>query len=248
LVTKGLGGLYPHHRGLFYGFNRISYGDGKQADTWHCGRGESQVHTGLVASEAGPVLGRHQVRIDWHGQDRKVFAREVREMTVYNVPGGTMIEFASRLQTAAGKVKLDGDPQHAGFQFRASQDVPDKTAALTYYVRPDGKDQPGSLRNWPDDPRQENLPWHAMSIVLGEKRYTIAYLDKPTNPKPARYSERDYGRFGSYFEYELDEEHPLDVNYRLWLVEGEMTVEDVTRLSRNFREPPCVRIGSAPER
>src|SRR5205823_1315252 len=26
--------LYPHHRGLMFGFNRISY-DGKQADTWH---------------------------------------------------------------------------------------------------------------------------------------------------------------------------------------------------------------------
>jgi len=26
----------PHHRGIFYGFNRITYGDGKRADTWHC--------------------------------------------------------------------------------------------------------------------------------------------------------------------------------------------------------------------
>ena len=24
-VTKGPGGLFPHHRGLFYGFNKISY-------------------------------------------------------------------------------------------------------------------------------------------------------------------------------------------------------------------------------
>ena len=36
LLTKGPGGLFPHHRGVFYGFNRISYADGKKADVWHC--------------------------------------------------------------------------------------------------------------------------------------------------------------------------------------------------------------------
>jgi len=41
----------------------------------------------------------------------------------------------------------------------------------------------------------------------------------PRNPKEARFSERDYGRFGSYFEYDLDEGKPLTVNYRLWLQE-----------------------------
>ena len=28
-------GLYPHHRGLFFGFNKISYGDKQTADIWH---------------------------------------------------------------------------------------------------------------------------------------------------------------------------------------------------------------------
>src|SRR5262249_13160001 len=36
LITKGPGGLYTHHRGLFYGF-KATYGDKKiTADTWHC--------------------------------------------------------------------------------------------------------------------------------------------------------------------------------------------------------------------
>src|SRR5688572_17636121 len=34
VVTNGPSGLYPHHRGLFFGFNRISYGD-KKCDIWH---------------------------------------------------------------------------------------------------------------------------------------------------------------------------------------------------------------------
>src|SRR5262245_17642700 len=30
--------LYPHHRGIMFGFNKCSYGEGlkKKADTWHC--------------------------------------------------------------------------------------------------------------------------------------------------------------------------------------------------------------------
>jgi hypothetical protein len=244
LITKGPGGLYPHHRGLFFGFNRISY-DGKTADTWHCNRGEFQSHEEFVTVEAGPVFGRHIMRIDWHGQDKNVFAREHREMTVYTTGGGNLIEFASHLESAAGSVKLDGDPQHAGFQFRATQEVPDKTAKLTYYLRPDGKGKEGETRNWDAktrDPRTVNLPWHALSFVVGEQRYTCCYLDRPQNPKESRFSERDYGRFGSYFEYELDRGKPLDLNYRIWLQKGEMSGEQVQRLADDFVEPPAATV------
>ncbi len=30
-----------------------------------------------------------------------------------------------------------------------------------------------------------------MSVVVGGERYTVGYLDLPTNPKEARFSERD---------------------------------------------------------
>jgi hypothetical protein len=242
LVTKGPGGLFPHHRGLFFGFNKITYGDNQQADTWHCNRGEWQAHKEILDQDAGPLLGTHRVAIDWHGRDGKVFVKEQRELTAYNLPGGTLVEFASKLTSTAGKVHLDGDPQHAGFQFRASQEVPDKTAKQTYYLRPDGKDKPGSFRNWPQRKGHENLPWNALSFVLGKQRYTAVYLDHPKNPKPARYSERDYGRFGSYFAADVEPDKPLTVNYRLWLQEGEMTVEQANALSRQFAEPATATV------
>ncbi len=112
----------PHHRGIFYGFNRITYGDGKRADTWHCIDGAFQQHERFLASEEGPVLARHRAEISWHGKDA-TFATEERELTVYNIPGGHLIEFASRLRSTSGRVRIDGDPQHAGFQFRAHNDV-----------------------------------------------------------------------------------------------------------------------------
>jgi len=242
LITKGPGGLFPHHRGLYFGFNKISYGEKQTADTWHCNNGEFQSHEKVLASEAGPVLGRHTLQIDWHGKDGKAFIQETREMTAYNTEGGTLIEFASRLDSLVGPVKLDGDPQHAGFQFRASQDVPDKTKAQTYYLRPDGKGEPGKFRNWPADKEHVNLPWHALSIVLDDQRYTVAMLDRPQNPKEARFSERDYGRFGSYFEYEIDAKKALELNYRIWVQKGELTAPQVARLDDAFATPAEVKV------
>lgn len=247
IVTNGLNEdpkvHSPHHRGIFYGFNRISYGNGQTADTWHCINGAYQQHERFLSAEEGPVLGRHRVAISWHGKD-KAFAEEERELTVYNVPGGHLIEFASRMRSPAGRVRIDGDPQHAGFQFRAHNDVDALTTKETIYIRPDGVGKPGATRNWDPKTRQGpvNMPWNAMSFVLGGKRYTVAYLDHPKNPKEARFSERDYGRFGSYFEYNLDESQPLTVNYRLWLQEGLMTPEQVPALSNSFVEPVKVTV------
>jgi hypothetical protein len=243
LVTKGAGGQFTHHRGLFFGFNKVTYGAGKQADVWHCTGDAHQSHEKVLASEAGPVLGRQRVEIAWHGPGKQVFAVEQREVTVYNTPGGRLIEFASLVRGKELDVKLDGDPQHAGFHFRADDEVAKKTNKQTIYIRPDGVGKPGETRNWDPKTKQGpvNLPWNAMSFVLGDQRYTAAYLDRLSNPKEARFSERDYGRFGSYFEYTITSEKPLRVNYRLWLQRGQMTPEAVAALARDFAEPLTVK-------
>jgi hypothetical protein len=248
LLTKGPGGLFPHHRGLFFGFNRISYDGNKTADTWHCKGKAYQSHEGFVSGEIGPVLGRHVVKVGWHGQEGEIFAEEERELTVYRQPAeggkpiGTMIEFASILRTTGGDIRLDGDPQHSGFQFRASQEVPEKTKDQTYYIRPTGIGKPGECLNWPNQKDQVNFPWKGLSVVIGGQRYTIANLDRPENPKEARFSERDYGRFGSYFVYTITPEKPLKLNYRIWVQAGEMTPEQIAGLARDFAEPVKVAI------
>ncbi|HEY1066538.1 MAG TPA: DUF6807 family protein, partial [Pirellulales bacterium] len=142
------------------------------------------------------------------------------------------------VSTKVGPISLDGDPQHAGFHFRASNEVATKTKGETYYLRVDGKGKPGETRNWPGQKEHVNLPWNAMSFVVGGQRYTAVYLDRPENPKESRFSERDYGRFGSYFEYTITEEKPLAVDYRVWLQKGEMTVEEAAAQSANFVAAP----------
>ena len=244
LVTNGPEGIYPHHRGILYGFNNITY-DGKKADVWHCRNGEHTIHEKVLASEQGKLFGRHTLQIGWIGQDGKPFASEKRELTFYNLPGGTLIDFESVLTTPLDKVRLDGDPQHAGFHFRANSAM-EKNIKETFFIRPDGKGKPGEEKNW--DPKSKkgpvNLPWDAMSFVLDGNRYTVVYLDHPDNPKEARQSERCYGRIGTYFGYDLAKDHPLKVRYRLWFQAGEPTVDQCNLLDKAFVNPPTTKMAS----
>jgi Family of unknown function (DUF6807) len=233
-LTNGPEGIYPHHRGIFYGFNKITY-DGKTADVWHCRNGESERHEAILSHTAGPDSGSHKVKVSWNGQDGEPFAEEERELTVAKEGKGWQVDFTSKLTALKDKVHLDGDPQHAGFHFRANAEV-EKTKNETYFLRPDGKGENGKEVNW--DPKTKQGPkdraWTAMSFVIGGKRYTCVYLDHPDNPKEARQSERTYGRVGTYFVYDLTKDRPLTVHYRLWVGEGEVTAEQAEAMSKAF--------------
>jgi hypothetical protein len=230
---------FPHHRGLFFGFNKTGFGD-----VWH---GKNNAYSSAdpkMATEITPVSASHTAKIAWHGEDGKAFANEERTVIVYKAPGGTLLDWKTTLTTELPKVRLDGDPQHAGFHFRANHEV-SKTNKQTYYVRPDGVGKPGETRNWTPgtkDTSTVNLPWDACSFVVAGKRFTALRIVGADNPKDTRGSERDYGRFGDYFEYDLTPSTPLKLSYRIWLQEGEMTVEECAAIAEGFRNPPKVEV------
>ena len=147
------------------------------------------------------------------------------------------MDFESHLESLQDEIGIDGDAQHAGFQFRASNEVNDKTKKQTYYIRPgDGKDEFGKTKNWPGNKDMTNLLWKGQSVVVGGNRYTTVYMDHPDNPKPSFYSERDYGRFGSYFKTSVKkgEKNRLVVKYRLNIKSAERTPEECAALSNEF--------------
>ena len=260
--------LYPHHRGIFYGFNKITYGDKQTADIWH---GEKNVYSQCDKitpdNDSWYAFGRYTAAISWHGMDGATFADELRETTVFSIAdddkqsAATMIDLVSVLSTKLDKVKLDGDPQHAGLHFRANQDVAqvievEKAAAKkenravklpdTYYLRPDGQGKPGEYRNWDaktKDPKTINVPWNACSFVSQGQRYTVLRMSHPDNPKDSRGSERDYARFGDYFEHELTPKTPLKVQYRFWIQPGEMTKDQCEALYNGFTLKLDVSVG-----
>jgi hypothetical protein len=247
-LTKGPGGLYSHHRGIYYGFSRHRYtrpdGSTGRADTWHCSGQAFQEHIEFLEESADATGARLRTAIGWHGEQGERFAREERELRIrHDDAGRLVIDFHSTLRTDFPEVHCDGDAQHAGFQFRAHNEVAESTADQTYFLRPDGIAPHGATRNpanapsadRPEDALCMNETFKGMSFLVGGERYTVAYLDHPNNPRPAWYSERSYGRFGSYFVTRFTPENPLIVRYRLVIRKGEMTLPEIAGLAAAFR-------------
>lgn len=262
LLTKGAGGLFPHHRGIFFGYNRITYGEDSKADVWHCKKGESQVSE-FSHGQDGAILGRSLSAIAWNGQDGEPFAIEQRGVDFMKVGEATVVDFDTSLSALVPNLTLKGDPQHAGLQFRASQVVPDRTKHLTYYVRPDGKAKPGQFRNWSEKKNEKeinsnhiNLKWHAVCLALpnaeateekklGEgdvTRYTVCRIGSPINQQPERFSERDYARFGAYIPTTVDPAKSLRLSYRFWIQKGEMSVAEIEAIANSYRNPVNVKV------
>lgn len=219
MITKGPGGLYSHHRGIFFGYNQIEV-DGKVLDIWHAMEGERSEHEEIVKEFTGPVMGGHIVKINWKDFDGDTMLEELRDIRVFrNADDSFFIDFHSTLNAVAGPAKLGGDLQHAGVQFRASQYVAEH-ADETHYIRPHDWGHISSDVELGEEERID-LPWNAMQFNIDGNPYTVAYMSHPENPGRAEMSERRYGRFGEFFPYELSENTPLDVRYRFWIVAGE---------------------------
>jgi len=66
-VTKGPGALFTHHRaGIFYGFNKVTYGEKKSCDVWHCTGGRLSSPREVPALRGGPGL-RAGIGFRWPG-------------------------------------------------------------------------------------------------------------------------------------------------------------------------------------
>lgn len=219
-ITKGPGGLYSHHRGIFFGYNKVEIA-GRELDIWHANDGERSEHTDFTAEFSGPVFGGHVVQIDWKDHDGEKMLEERRDVRAFqHTDGSFVVDFHSNLFATAAPVRLGGDLQHAGVQFRAAQYVADNSES-TRFIRP------GDWAHIPADEELEeedriNLPWNAMQFELEDGTYTVVYMSHPSNPgRNTEMSERKYGRFGEFFPYQQSEGAPVVYRYRFWIIPGE---------------------------
>ncbi|MFB0554062.1 MAG: DUF6807 family protein [Phycisphaerae bacterium] len=209
--------LYPHHRGIFIGWNRLEFG-GQRYDFWHMGeQGRVQKHQKFLELTAGPVLARSNSLVHWNNRKGETIIAEQRETTVFrqSAPTILLLDFQTKLKAVRGEVFLNGDPEHAGFQYRGHDDVAKggKEVKATYLFHKDGI----------DPKKDHNLPWAAMSYGLNDRRYSVQHMNHPGNPKPTIYSAyRDYGRFGAFFKEEIRAGKTLTLGYRIWVGPGEM--------------------------
>ena len=214
-LTKKI--LYPHHRGIFIGWNKLEFG-GKRYDFWHMGeQGRVQKHQKFLELTAGPVLAKSNSLVHWDDKNGETIIAEQRETTVFrqSEPTVLLLDFCTELKAVGGDVFLDGDPEHAGFQYRPHDDVAKggKDVKATYLFHKEGI----------NPKKDKDLPWVGMSYGLNGRRYSVEHINHPDNPKPVIYSAyRDYGRFGAFFKKEIKAGETLTLRYRILVVEGEM--------------------------
>jgi hypothetical protein len=227
---------YPHHRGIYIGWNRLTF-EGKRYDLWHMPQAH-QVHQKFLARIAGPVLARSTTLIHWNDDKGEPIIFERRQTTVFRQsdPTVALLDFHTELKAVRGDVFLNGDPEHAGVQYRPHDAVakggPEVKAK--YLFHQDGI-----------DPREDHdLPWAAMSYGLSGGRYSVQHMNHPDNPKPTIYSAyRDYGRFGAFFTKELGDGETLELDYRIWVGKGEMPArQDLTNRHSVFVKAPHVKV------
>ncbi|MGI9243354.1 MAG: DUF6807 family protein [Verrucomicrobiales bacterium] len=217
-ITKGAGGDFTHHRGIFLGWSKTKFDD-TRIDTWHM-KGCVQVYQKILSQETSDDSAKLTILIHWQTDDGKVFLEEKRTQTFSRSEGdGSYLEVDvhSELSAPIADVELNGDPEHAGCQFRPSQAVAENKSAK-YLFHAEGI-----------DPKKDNdLPWVAESFQIGDKKFFAQHISAPSIPKQNTYSAyRNYGRFGAYFVHTIKKGETLELDYRITVGEGELPEREV---------------------
>ena len=210
-ITKGPGGQFTHHRGIYLGWNRLTTERGR-FDFWHM-NGCFQIHQAFSSQSIHQDQAAFTSQINWIDKEGKTVIREWRTMTFSqsDTPNAIATVNLSTTLVPSEDLKLNGDPEHFGVQFRPANDVDKET---TQYLFP----QEGQ------NPRKDlDLPWVGEQYQIESGTYSVIHMNHPENPKQTKYSAyRNYGRFGAFFTQDLKKDEPFDVQYRLVILKGEI--------------------------
>ena len=216
-ITKGAGGQFTHHRGIFIGWSSTK-ANGKSYDRWHM-KGGDIVHQKFLKQEVKDGTATFTSVTHWMDESAKPFMEEERTFMVSEGKHGgrVMIDFHTKLSPVNGDVFLKGDPEHAGVQYRPANEVEKKK---TKYLFPNGVTQVKGVKD---------LPWAAENYTLSGKEYGVVHMNAPTNPKGTVHSAyRDYGRFGAFFEKEIKKGDALELDYGFLILDGKLpSVENI---------------------
>jgi hypothetical protein len=217
LITKGAGGDFPHHRGLFVGWNQTRAA-GKSYDFWHCRAGVHQQRIG-GSSRLTPCFAESVDFIEWRGADDRAIVLERRTLTTWCVsPLQTVFDLELGLASAVGgDVVLDGDPQHAGVQLRLAQEVHDRATATVYALDPRAVDRGNDT--WAE------CRFAQVRVEVGGHAVAVTHALDASWPADALYSTRAYGRFGATTRIRLEPNRETILSTRLVLDCGERDPE-----------------------
>jgi len=225
-LTNGAGGFDSHHRGLFIGWNQVTGSKGT-FDFWHM-EGVSQRHKAWVQSPTQEAKGIHVQSIEWSGPDGEVWIEETRVLSATRLEGDlSAVDFQSTLVAPHEDLLLRGDPHHAGMHVRLANEVCFHYWT-TEYLLPEGA-------NRLEDDCVEGAWWVRCGATIDGSRYHFVHITHPNNfEKAPVYSIRRYGRFGAFFEADLQKKEPKTFRFRVVYGERELGREECEGLFRDY--------------
>lgn len=215
---------FPHHRGIFIGWNKIQSDLGSD-DLWHLRRSETLKVRSVEtrASATGAVI---HATVEWRSAKKdaagdSLLLLEERILDISQSKDGTTQVDARFTLKAARDLKLDGDLQHAGIHFRGSKELSKREAETKYLWEPPLPGPGGKVAS-PD------LKWCRLIFPIGNNWFTATEFNAPGNPVE-ELSWRAYGRFGFFFKQSLKRDETLTVNYRFLVAPHDNSGEEKQR-------------------
>jgi len=240
---------HPHHRGLWF-----THGDVNGEDYWsEEPRAAKTVNTGFEEVQSGPVCGYFRAKTDWISREGKKIAEDTREVRVYNVPDGRLMDFEVTMKPVGGPLVF-GDTKEGSFGLR----VPDSIRVVAGKEKGQGHIETsegirdaatwGKPANWVD----------YYGPVEGET-LGIAIFDSPSNFRhPETWHVRDYGLFAAnpfgLHDFNNDKQHPklgehtvpegqtITFRYRLFFHKGTTAEANIPAVWSAYSDPPKVEV------
>ena len=203
-------GLFPHHRGIYIGWNKIT-SDLGTFDLWHFNNGGKMSVAKFDKLDGGKDAATLVATIEWRGGKKDdagsdLLLTETRTLVISR-PDGKRTRVDAKFELKAARdLTLGGDLQHAGIHFRGAKEVSTRNKETSYLWQPDLPGPGGKVAS-------TELQWCRLLFPSGEHWYTSTELNAPGNPVE-ELSWRDYGRFGFFFKKSLKKDETLRVSYR----------------------------------
>lgn len=236
LITKGPGGQFTHHRGIFIGWNKITF-NGKSYDRWHMSGGE-QVVQKILKQAAAADQASFTALVHWNDAAKEAFITEERTFTVRRLAAGTLIDFSAKLSAPRGDVQLNGDPEHAGIHFRPAGEL-DKLKTRYHF--------PAAA---PNAHKDTDYPWVGETFTLDGAAYSVVHMSHAKNPTGTRWSAyRDYGRFGAFPVAEIKQGGSFTFHHRFLIANGELpATETISQFYTEFAgvSAPTAKVTTVP--
>jgi len=237
-----------HHVGIWMPWTETEF-EGRKVDFWNLGKGEGTVRfVKFLATTSGAIYGGFQTEHDHvalkTAAGEKVVLKEVWDVRVYNVGGPDkgywLCDFKSTQRCASASPLKQLEYRYGGIGFRASSQWKGPTAS---YLTSEGKTR--------ENGHATRARWCDMSGAINQQWEGLTMMSHPANfryPEPMRiWPEPDNYVFFNFApsqagDWTMEPGKDYVFQYRFYVHEGKVVVDDVKRIWHDYAEPPQVRI------